>query len=399
MPSRLKEKQIVLGVTGGIAAYKSVELLRLLTKQDAKVRVIMTENAAKFVGPLTFAALSGRAVHTSLFDGGDEADIKHIEWAQETDGVVIAPATANSVGKIAHGIADDALSTFITAVTAPVLICPSMNSDMYLSPAVQRNLGVLREDGFYVLSPGEGDLACGTVGPGRLPDPPDILDRLIAYLTPNDLDGKSVLVSAGPTQEPIDPVRFISNPSSGKMGYALARAAENRGAAVTLVSGPSQLPDPVNVRTIRIQTAEQMANAVLETADKADIIIKAAAVSDYRPVRQSEQKIKKSKDEMTLSLIKNMDILKSLGEEKENRIVVGFAAETEHLKQHATEKLRAKNLDFIVGNLVGKPGSGFESDTNSVSIFHRDGSFEVLQTMEKDAVAHTVLDRVVALLR
>jgi len=399
MPSTLKEKHIVLGVTGGIAAYKSVELLRLLTKQDARVRVIMTDNATQFVGPLTFAALSGQAVHTSLFDGGDEADIKHIEWAQETEGVVIAPATANIVGKIANGIADDALSTFITAVTAPVVICPSMNSDMYLSPAVQRNLDTLREDGFYILSPGEGDLACGTSGPGRLPDPSEILDRLIAYLTQDDLEGKSVLVSAGPTQEPIDPVRFISNPSSGKMGYAIARVAEHRGANVTLVSGPSQLSDPININTIRVQTAEQMANAVLDTANDADIIIKAAAVSDYRPARQSDRKMKKTEDEMALSLVKNLDILKALGERKESQIIVGFAAETESLRQHATEKLKAKNLDFIVGNLVGNPDSGFESDTNSVTIFHKNGAAEELQSMEKDAVAHIILDRVVELLR
>ena len=393
----LQGKSIVLGISGGIAAYKSVELLRLLTKQDAQVRVVMTESATEFVGPLTFAALSGKPVSTSLFRGGDEADIKHIEWAQEADAVIIAPATANIVGKIANGIADDALSTFVTAVTSPVIICPSMNSNMYLSPAVQRNLRILKSDGFHVLSPGEGDLACGTTGPGRLPDPSDILDRLMAYLTANDLAEKRVLVSAGPTHEAIDPVRFISNPSSGKMGYAIARAAEYRGAEVVLVAGPTNLEDPINVNTIKVQTAEEMANAVFEYMDSSDIIIKAAAVSDYRPSHQADRKIKKDKDEMVLTLRKNTDILKALGEKKESRILVGFAAETEDLERNATQKLREKNLDIIAGNLVGRPDSGFEADTNTVTLFFRDGAKEVLDTMEKDAVAHILLDRVLGI--
>ena len=393
----LQGKNIVLGISGGIAAYKSVELLRLLTKQDSQVRVVMTESATEFVGPLTFAALSGKPVSTSLFRGGDEADIKHIEWAREADAVIIAPATANIVGKIANGIADDALSTFVTAVTSPVIICPSMNSNMYLSPAVQRNLRILKSDGFHVLSPGEGDLACGTTGPGRLPDPSDILDRLMAYLTANDLAEKRVLVSAGPTHEAIDPVRFISNPSSGKMGYAIARAAEYRGAEVVLVAGPTNLEDPINVNTIKVQTAEEMANAVFEHMEIADIIIKAAAVSDYRPSHQADRKIKKDKDEMVLTLRKNTDILKALGEKKESRILVGFAAETEDLEQNATQKLREKNLDIIAGNLVGRPDSGFEADTNTVTLFFRDGAKEVLDTMEKDAVAHILLDRVLGI--
>jgi len=395
MSQILRGKNIVLGVSGGIAAYKSVEVLRLLTKQhEAIVRVVMTENATEFVGPLTFAALTGMPVSTSLFGGGDEADIKHIEWAQEADAVVIAPATANIVGKIANGIADDALSTFVTAVTSPVIICPSMNSNMYLSPAVQRNLETLKADGFYVLAPGEGDLACGTTGPGRLPEPEEIVDRLIAHLTPSDLADRRVMVSAGPTHEAIDPVRFISNPSSGKMGYAIARAAEHRGADVTLVAGPTALTDPINVETVKVRSTGEMADAVLSRAGQVDIIIKAAAVSDYRPAHQAEHKIKKDRDEMVLDLQKNRDILRSLGESKGDQILVGFAAETEDLEKHATKKLQEKNLDIIAGNLVGQPDSGFEADTNTVTLFFRDGTKEVLETMEKDAIAHILLDRV-----
>jgi phosphopantothenoylcysteine decarboxylase/phosphopantothenate--cysteine ligase len=398
MKPMLEGKNIILGISGGIAAYKSVELLRLLTKMDASVRVVMTENATEFVGPLTFAALTGKPVSTSIFKGGDQANIKHIEWAQEADAVIIAPATANIIGKIANGIADDALSTFVTAVTSPVIICPSMNTNMYLSPAVQRNLALLKSDGFYVLSPGEGDLACGTTGPGRLPDPPDILDRLIACLTPDDLAGRRVLVSAGPTHEAIDPVRYISNPSSGKMGYAIARAAEHRGGEVVLVTGPTNLEDVININTVKIETAEEMANAMFEYMDSSDIIIKAAAVSDYRPSHQADQKIKKGEDEMLLTLRKNTDILRAIGDKKKGQVLVGFAAETEDLEQNATQKLREKNLDVIAGNIVGRPDSGFEADTNAVTLFFRDGTKEVLDTMGKDAVAHVLLDRVLRIM-
>ena len=321
MNSDLKRKNIVLGVSGGIAAYKSVELLRLLTKEGAKVRVIMTENARWFVGPGTFEALSDQPVCSSLFEHGDEAAIGHIAWAQEAHAVIIAPATANIIGKIANGIADDALSTFMLAVTSPVLICPSMNSNMYLSPPMQRNLNRIAQDGLFVIDPEAGNLACGTTGPGRLPEPVDILDRLKAALSPKDLDGKNVLVSAGPTQEPLDPVRFISNPSSGKMGYAIARAAEYRGAKVTLVSGPVHLPKPQHVDVIDVRTAEQMAEAVFGCMDAADIIIKTAAVSDYRPKTTASQKIKKEKDELILELTKNQDILKELGKERPIRFL------------------------------------------------------------------------------
>jgi phosphopantothenoylcysteine decarboxylase/phosphopantothenate--cysteine ligase len=397
MTTILKGKQIVLAVSGGIAAYKSPELLRLLIKAGAEVRVIMTRNAEKFVGRTTFEALSGKPVFRRLFDPTDaDAAIKHIDWAEEAQCVVIAPATANILAKFAGGIADDALSTFLLAVTRPIVICPSMNTDMYLSPPVQRNLDLLKQDGHLLLEPGSGELACGTVGPGRLPEPKDILDRIKAALTVKDLSGKRVLVSAGPTQEPIDPVRFISNPSSGKMGYAIARAAEYRGAEVRLVSGPTHLDDPLNIKILRVKTAHEMADAVLEAVDDSDIIIKTAAVSDYRPDSPADHKIKKGSETMVLSLEKNPDILKKIGEKKKNQFLVGFAAETQHLKDNALAKLESKNLDMIAGNLVNQPASGFAVDTNKVTLFYRDGTKEELPSMEKDAVADTLLDRVIA---
>ncbi len=395
MKSVIYNKNIILGVSGGIAAYKSVELLRLLSKQEARVRVIMTQNAQAFVGPLTFEALSRREVCKDLFEPCGDASITHIDWAESADAVVIAPATANIIGKLANGIADDALSTFLLAVTSPVLVCPSMNTNMYLSKAVQRNLNQLKSDGYYVVDPGSGELACGTTGPGRLAEPEDILDRLICCLTVKDLKGKKVLVTAGPTQEPIDPVRFISNPSSGKMGHSIARASENRGATVTLITGPTYLPAPINVATVRVQTAHEMAKAVFDHMEDSDIIIKSAAVSDYKPKIAQTQKIKKDgKEEMLLSLTKNQDILKELGKRKRHQILVGFAAETEDLEQNAIKKLTEKNLDIIVGNLIGSSDSGFKADTNKVTLFYKDGTKEMFDIMEKDAVAHLLLDRI-----
>ncbi len=396
----LTDKNLVLGVSGGIAAFKSVELLRLLKKQGARVRVVMTANAAWFVGPGTFQALSENPVHLDLFGPGDsDAAIRHIDWAQQADAVIVAPATANIIGKLAHGIADDALSTFMLAVTAPRLVCPSMNTHMFQSAAVQRNLEILRGDGFAVLEPASGQLACGTTGPGRLPEPETILDRFIRFLTPQDLAGLHVLVTAGPTWEAIDPVRFISNPSSGKMGFAVARAAEHRGARVTLISGPTVLAEPLNVALQPVRSAREMAERVMALMADADVIVKTAAVSDYRPVETAPQKIKKQKETMSLTLTRNPDILKALGERKGERILVGFAAETEHLEANAAQKLREKNLDIIAANLIGVPHSGFQTDTNQVTLFFRDGVKEALPAMTKEAVAHTLLDRVAALVR
>jgi phosphopantothenoylcysteine decarboxylase / phosphopantothenate---cysteine ligase len=394
MKTVIEKKNIILGVSGGIAAYKSVELLRLLVKQGANVRVMMTENAQWFVGPLTFEALSAQPVCTDLFEKNDDASIRHIQWAEAADAVVIAPATANIIGKLSGGIADDALSTFLLAVTCPVIVCPSMNTHMFESRAVQRNLETLRADGHFIVAPESGTLACGTTGPGRLPEPEDIVDRISYYLSTNDLKDKKILVTSGPTREPVDPVRFISNPSSGKMGFAVARAAEYRGGAVTLITGPTHLSDPNNVKVIRIQTAREMARAVFENMEHSDIIIKTAAVSDYRPKDPGTQKIKKEKGEQVLYLERTQDILKEIGRRKKDQILVGFAAETENLEQHAETKRVEKNLDIIVGNIVGEPSSGFGADTNKVTLFYKDGTQEPLPVMGKDAVAHILLDRI-----
>jgi phosphopantothenoylcysteine decarboxylase / phosphopantothenate---cysteine ligase len=394
----IDNKNIILGVSGGIAAYKSVELLRLFVKEGANVRVIMTKNAQWFVGTLTFEALSDQAVCTNLFEKSDDASIRHIDWAEQADAVVIAPATANIIGKLANGIADDALSTFMMAVTCPVILCPSMNTHMFENHAVQRNLETLRSDGYFVIEPESGKLACGTTGPGRLPEPHDIMDRTVFYLTPKDLKDKNILVTAGPTREPIDPVRFISNPSSGKMGFAVARAAEYRGGKVTLITGSTTLLDPNNVAVIRVDTAKEMAHAVLENMADFDIIIKTAAVSDYRPKDHAEQKLKKKKDELVLSLERTQDILKEIGKNKKEQILVGFAAETERLEQYAEQKLAEKNLDIIVGNIVGHPDSGFGADTNRVTLFYKDGTKENLPKMTKDDVANLLLDRILKIL-
>lgn len=398
MDTMIKAKHIVLGVCGGIAAYKSVELLRLLVKQGAQVRVIMTKNARQFVGPLTFEALSGRKVCDDLFSISEDAAIGHIKWAEEADAVVIAPATANMIGKLANGIADDALSTFMMAVTCRSLICPAMNVNMYASGPVQRNLKRLKADGHIVIDPEAGELACGTTGPGRLPEPVYIHDRLIQALSPKDLNNAKVLVTAGPTREAIDPVRFVGNRSSGKMGYAIARAAEMRGAQVTLISGPSALPPPVNVRLVRVTSAAEMADAVLENFDTADVLIKSAAVADYRPSQTASHKIKKNKDARSLDLERTVDILTAVHHKKINQIVVGFAAETRNLDDSATIKLQTKHLDMIVGNLVNAEGSGFEVDTNQANLYYKDGSQETLPLMPKSELADLILDRVVAMM-
>ncbi|MDJ0888486.1 MAG: bifunctional phosphopantothenoylcysteine decarboxylase/phosphopantothenate--cysteine ligase CoaBC [Desulfobacterales bacterium] len=393
MHAPLKDKTIALGVTGGIAAYKSVELLRLLTKAGARVRVIMTANAQWFVGPGTFQALSGRPVCTSVFEEGD-ASIRHIDWAKETDLAVVAPATANTIGKLANGIADDALSTFMLAVTSPVVICPAMNTHMYEHPAVQRNLDTLQGFGHHIVEPDAGSLACGTVGPGRLATPETIFEAMAAVLTPKDFKGRTVLLTAGPTREAIDPVRFVSNPSSGKMGFALAHAAARRGARVILVAGPVSLDDPLHAEVHRVESAAEMADCVQALVPEADVIIKTAAVADYRPVQTADHKIKKTEDRLTVAFERTTDILQSIGKDKAHRFLVGFAAETRQLKDHARLKLEAKNLDMIVANRIGEDGSGFAVDTNRVTLLYRDGREEGLPVMSKDALAHELLDRI-----
>ncbi|MCD6272352.1 MAG: bifunctional phosphopantothenoylcysteine decarboxylase/phosphopantothenate--cysteine ligase CoaBC [Deltaproteobacteria bacterium] len=395
MYNSIQNKNIVLCVCGGIAAYKAVELLRLLVRHGAAVRVVMTENAVEFVGRLTFEAISGRPVCTTFFGRAADPSIKHIVWAEEADAVIVAPATANIIGKLANGIADDAISTFMLAVTSFKIICPAMNTHMYENRAVQRNLDILESDGFFIMEPESGDLACGTTGPGRLPDPESIIDRLNSLITSKDFSGRKVLVTAGPTREPVDPVRFISNPSSGRMGFAVAKAAEQRGAEVVLITGPVSLPDPPRITTLRVNTAMEMADVVFEYMDKSDIIIKTAAVSDYRPVDPAEHKIKKGKETITLSMQKTRDILKELGKNKKDRILVGFAAETENLEQYAQQKLREKNLDLIVGNIVGSSlSSGFQSETNKVTLFFKDGAKQSLPLMEKEDVANAILQSI-----
>jgi phosphopantothenoylcysteine decarboxylase/phosphopantothenate--cysteine ligase len=391
----MKGKKIIVGVSGGIAAYKAAELVRLLVKADARTFVTMTSNAARFVTPLTFEALSGNRVIRDMWDN-EGTSIDHISWGQESDLIIIAPATANFIAKMAHGLGDDFLSTMVIAATARILVCPSMNSQMFKNPAVQDNLRVLKARGITVMEPGEGQLACHTEGPGRLPEPEDIMEQAFILISPQDLSGVKILVTAGPTVEPIDPVRYITNRSSGKMGYALARAARRRGASVTLVSGPTSLKPPYGIEFCGVKTAEDMKKAVFENRPNCNIIIKAAAVSDYRPRDSAVHKIKKEEGSLSLELIKNPDILAELGSARKesNCLLVGFAAETKDLLANAKKKLRAKNLDMIVANDVSRGDSGFETDTNIVKIIYSDGRVEDLALMTKDEVADLVLDRI-----
>ncbi|NOY68699.1 MAG: bifunctional phosphopantothenoylcysteine decarboxylase/phosphopantothenate--cysteine ligase CoaBC [Deltaproteobacteria bacterium] len=399
MSTTLSGKNIVLCVSGGIAAYKAVEIVRLLQKAGAVAHVAMTQNAARFVGPITFEAISGHPVFMDMFaPAGDP--MRHISWAQEADAVVVVPATANIIAKLANGIADDAVTTLVLAVTSPKLICPAMNVHMYENRAVQRNIDTLEQDGFLIVEPGVGDLACGDVGPGRLAEPPGIVENILRALLVNDYNGKRVLVTAGPTREVIDPVRFISNPSSGKMGYAVARAAAGRGAEVTLVSGPVSLADPLGIETVRVSTAAQMADEVLRRAVDADVIVKVAAVADFRPSCPAAQKIKKNTASTDLKLERTVDILAELGRlKKPGQVLVGFAAETEELEKNAVKKLEAKNLDLIAANLINEPGSGFGVETNRIRFFYPDGRDEALPEMEKDEAAHVLLDRIVEVMK
>jgi len=391
----LQGKTIVLGVTGGIAVYKAVELLRLYVKAGATVHVVMTRSAQEFVTPLTFQALSGQPVHTELFNLYQEREIGHISLADRADLFVVAPATANIVGKVAAGIADDLLSTTIMATRAPVLFVPAMNVNMWENPLYRQNEEKLRGLGYHFMEPVTGYLACGWEGKGKLPDPAAILEETQRLLTPQDLAGETVLVTAGPTREELDPVRYISNYSSGKMGYAIARAACFRGARVILVTGPTCLVPPCGVETVAVGSALQMRDAVLQRAEAATVIIKAAAVADYRPAAPAAGKIKKGDAAaLTLLLEKNPDILAELGRIKGGRFLVGFAAETDDLLQNARKKLEAKNLDLIVANDVTQEGAGFDVDTNIVRFLYRDGAMEELAKMSKEEVAHRLLDRV-----
>src|SRR5689334_23671424 len=394
--------KILLGIGGGIAAYKSAELTRQLMQQGHTVQVVMTASAQEFVRPLTFAALSGRKVITDLFASGTadatlSSAVEHIGVAQDNELLVVAPATADLMAKFAHGLADDFLSTTYLAFTGPVVLAPAMNTNMWRHPATQANLETLRRRGHQIVEPEDGFLACGTVGPGRLADPQRIAAAVEAeFHRRRDLEGETVLITAGPTQEPLDPVRFISNRSSGKMGYALAEAAAVRGAHVALVSGPVHLTPPRGVTLIPVRTAREMRESVFENLDRATIVIKAAAVADYHLARVPQQKMKKTAARFSLELDPTPDILAELGRKKGDRLLVGFAAETENLAQEVRRKLESKNCDMIVGNLVGEE-LGFESDQNEVTLALRTGDTIALPKASKREVADRIFDEILKL--
>ena len=391
----LKGKKIVLGVTGGIAVYKAVDLVSRLRKQGCEVRVVMTEHAQQFVTPLTFKEISGNQVAVSMWSSNQEFNVEHIALANWADAFVVAPATANIIAKMAYGLADDLLSTTLLAAQAPIVVCPAMNTGMYENAATQENIAKLKSRGVTVMPPAVGKLACGTSGAGRLPEPQEIVEFLNAFFAKRegDLRGLKVLVTAAGTREAIDPVRFVGNRSSGKMGYAVAQMAAERGAEVLLISGPSALSIPANVKAIKVETTNEMLEACLESYDKVDIVIKAAAVADYRPRDVAEQKIKKKTDDaLTVVMDKNPDILKTLGAKKTHQVLVGFAAETQNLLENARDKVVKKNLDMIVANDVTAAGAGFNADTNIVKFLFANGEVRSLEQMPKVDVANCILD-------
>ena len=390
---------IILGIGGGIAAYKSAELARILIQRGAGVRVVMTHAAQQFIAPLTLATLTGQKVITSLFSSAtaDEtlaSSVEHISVARENEVLLVAPATADILAKFAHGLAGDFLSTLYLAFTGRVALAPSMNKEMWAHPATQFNLTILRERGHLIIEPDSGYLACGEIGAGRLADPERIADAVLSPARPQDLDGEHILITAGPTQEAIDPVRFISNRSSGKMGFALADAAACRGAAVTLIAGPVQLPTPNGVTRIDVQTAEQMRKAVFDHLEPATVIVKSAAVADFRPANASQKKLKKSAMRLSLELDPTPDILQELGRKKGDRVLIGFAAETERLEEEARRKLESKNCDMIVANQVGDSGTGFESDDNEVLLVFRSGGTIPIARAPKRQIADHIFDQV-----
>lgn len=396
----LNGKKIALGVTGGIAVYKAVDLVSRLRKQGAEVRVIMTEHAQQFVTPLTFKEISGNKVAVSMWDSNQEFNVEHIALANWADAFVVAPATANILAKMANGIADDLLSTTLLAAQAPIIVCPAMNTGMYQNSITQENIEKLQKHGVTVMPPAVGYLACGVTGPGRLPEPQQIVEFIDAFFAKKDGDmvGMKVLVTAAGTREPIDPVRFVGNRSSGKMGYAIAQAAAQRGAEVLLVTGPSALEIPPNVNGVKVETTNEMLEACMSAYGDMDVVIKAAAVADYRPRDVADQKIKKKTDDaLTVVMDKNPDILKELGARKAHQILVGFAAETQNLLGNAREKIVKKNLDMIVANDVTAAGAGFNADTNIVKFLFPSGEVRSLEQMAKTQVANILLDTVMEL--
>ena len=392
----LTGKNILIGVTGGISIYKTLDVISALNKLGANVKVMMTESAAEFVSPMTFEAMSKNPVYTSLFDKKNAWRIPHISLSKEADLIAIIPATANIIGKIAGGIADDIVSTTVVAATSPVMIAPAMNTNMYHNPVTQRNIETLKSLGYLFITPTSGVLACGDIGDGKLASVEAIVEAIKGQLLypEKDLLGKKILVTAGPTQEAIDPVRYITNHSSGKMGYAIAKAALLRGAEVTLVSGPVNLTVPSGAEVINITSAKEMYDAVMENAENADIIIKAAAVADYRPENIAENKIKKG-GELSIPLSQNPDIVKSLGEKfGGEKVLVGFCMETEDLIENASKKLKSKNLDFIVANSLNEEGAGFKGDTNIVTIIDKSGNKTDIPLSQKEDIANKILDRI-----
>jgi phosphopantothenoylcysteine decarboxylase / phosphopantothenate---cysteine ligase len=396
--SPLVGRRVLLGVTGGIAAYKTAYLARLLRERGAEVQVVMTPSALRFVGADTFAALTGRPVHSEVFERTEA--VLHVRLAREADVAVVAPATANALAKMAGGLADDLLTSILLEVTGPVVVAPAMHSGMWGNPATRANLATLRERGVTVVGPVEGPLAAGDEGMGRMAEPDDIAAAVerAASEHAGPLAGRRVLVTAGPTHEPIDAVRFIGNRSSGKMGFAVAREAARRGAAVTLVAGPTHLSDPPGVEVVRVETAEEMRDVVLARLEDADAVVKAAAVADWRPKEAAEGKLKKDAGAPEVLLEPTPDILRELGERKGERVLVGFAAETEDLETAGREKLRSKHLDVIVVNEVGRPGTGFEADTNRALILSADGRHEPLREWTKADLAAAICDRLESLL-
>jgi len=392
-----------LGVGGGIAAYKAVELARTLTDSGASVQVVMTAAAQEFVRPLTFAALTGRKVITSMFSSSADEEtllgaVEHIQIALENDVLIVAPATADLLAKFAHGLANDFLTTLYLAFTGPVVLAPAMNTNMWRHRATQQNLGILKDRGHVIVEPEEGPLACGMTGPGRLADPARIAEKVFAVLTLNrDLEKDTVLVTAGPTQEPIDPIRFLSNRSSGRMGYALAEAAVARGAQTILISGPVHLREPAGVEIIRVRTAAEMREAVLSRLEAATIVVMAAAVADYRPTVRHDHKIKKTETSLYLELELNPDVLAQVGARKGSRLVIGFAAETDSLLEEARRKLIAKNCDMIVANQVGLPDTGFETEMNAVTLVLRTGEAIELPRAPKRKIADQIFDEALKL--
>lgn len=396
----LKDKTVVIGVSGGIAVYKTLDVVSRLRKLGVNVNVIMTKSATEFVTPLSFQSLSQNYVVCDMFEDPKTWDVEHISLAKRADVFLIAPATANVIGKIANGIADDMLTTTVMATKAKVLIAPAMNTNMYENPILQRNINTLKELGYNFVEPESGRLACGDTGKGKLASPETIVDEVVKLLSKEqDLKGKSIIVTAGPTIESIDPMRYITNRSTGKMGYSIAKEAIERGADVTLITGPTNLTPPQNLKKlVKIESAKDMYEAVLANLDENDVVIKSAAVADYKPKNYSNKKIKKSDDDLVIELDRNKDIAQEIGKIKNNKILVGFAAETNDLIENASLKIKKKNLDFIVANDLTKEGAGFGVDTNIVKIIDKEGNITEYPKMKKEEVANIILDKIKELL-